>query len=167
MLIASITTAIATGILAVFTGFYVFFTYRLMKETRRMVDEMTRPDVAIYFKNEKPEKTQSIYFKICFCIKNVGTHTVRKVRFEGDLAFKPQDKAIGDIRWVKNGIEVLLPSEMHSDSIYVATIPKQHSEFYDISDSKANIKVIYEDIFRGKQCFDQQLNLHEIDVYKQ
>ena len=172
-LISSIIIAIATVALAIFTWRYVNFTRKLAEETnklvtetRRMVDEMTRPDVVVFFINERPDSNPNIYFKVCFCVQNVGMHTVRKVRFEGDLTFKPQDKAIDDIRWVKNRIEVLRPMELHSESIYVANYPKQHSEFYDISDSKANIKVIFEDIFRREYSIDHPLDLHEIDVSK-
>lgn len=172
-LISSITIAFATVALAIFTWRYVKFTGKLAQETKelatetkRMVDQMNMSDVAVFFKNERPARNNNIFFRIQFCVKNVGMQTVRKVRFEGDLSFKPDDKAIGDILWVKNGIEVLLPADIRSNSIYVANYPRQHSEFYDISPSKANIKLIYEDIFKREHSVEFPLDLREIDVYK-
>ena len=149
-------TAFATVLLAIFTGFYVSFTHKLakgtnelLKETKRMVDQMNMSDVAVFLKNERPKPNINIYFQIHFCVKNAGTHTVRKVRFEGDLSFNPKDKntPIGDILWVKNGIDVLLPGEMRSHIIFTASCPNEQKTFYDISDTKAHIKPTFRSSF--------------------
>lgn len=180
-LISSIIMAIATGALAIFTWRYVKFTGKLAQETKelatetkRMVDQMNMSDVAVFFKNERPKSNINIYFQVHFCVKNVGMQTVRKVRFEGDLCFYPNDKdknpynkPIGDIIWVKSGIEVLLPQEVFSDVIYTANYAVEEQTFKEISPSKANIKLIYEDIFKREHSVAFSLDLHEIDVYKE
>ena len=149
-LISSIIAAIATVALAIFTWLYVKFTSKLAQqtkelatETKRMVDQMNMSDVAVFFRNERPTSKVNIYFQIHFCLKNVGMQTVRKVRFEGDLSFNPNDKdknpnnkSIGDIIWVKSGIEVLLPQEVYSDIIYTAKHAVEEQTFNEISPSK-------------------------------
>ena len=67
---------------------------------------------------------------------------------------------------VKSGIEVLLPQEMYSDIIFTAKYAVEEQTFNDISPSKANIKLIYEDIFKREHSVEFPLDLHEIDVYK-
>ena len=169
MLIATIITAVATIVLAVFTGFYVHFTRQLakgtnnlVKETKRMVDEMTRPDVVVGFKNCKNQS--GVYFNIHFYVKNAGAQSVRKVRFEGDISFKPGQKALGDIPWVKSGIDVLAPGDTSSHSIYHSSKPYERDNFYENDDSKAKITIIFEDIFKTEHTNDFTLDLHKIDV---
>ncbi len=171
ILIVGVVTAIATVALAIFTWCYVKFTRKLAEEsnklvteTKRMVDEMNMSDVAVFFKNERPDSPGS-YFDIHFCIKNAGTQTVRKVRFNVQpSSFKPGYIAIGNIPWVKNGIEVLTPGNMESRSIFQSNKTYERDKFYENNESKVKIKIKYEDIFKREHNVEFPLDLHEIDI---
>ena len=168
-LISAIVTTVATVALAVFTWRYVQFTRklaeetnRLVKETRRMVDEMNMAAVVVFFRNEKisNEKNDHIVF---FCVKNVGTQTIRKVRIDVDPSFKVKSKVIADINWVKNGISVLPPEEMFSYQIHRGSKPHKPKTFYENNKSKTDIKIWYEDIFKREQCDEFTLDLNDIE----
>ena len=163
----AIITAISTLLLAILTWRYVHLTNKLVtgtndlvKETKRMVDEMTRPDVVALFKNERDPNTK--YFNVTFCVKNEGTHTVRKVKFDVDPSFKANSTVIADIPWVKNGINVLPPGEMVSHSFYKSSKAPEPEELYENSKSKTEIKVEYEDIFKKEHSDEFPLDLHDI-----
>ena len=160
-IIAASVTAIATFFLAIFTGMYVHFTNKLAKktnelviETKRMVDQMNMAEVVVFFKNEKYSKEKQC--NVFFCVKNVGTQTVRKVRINIDPSFKANNTVIADIKWVKNGINVLPPGEMVSNSIY------KSSNAYEPNESKTEIKIKYVDIFKREHCEDLTLDSQEI-----
>ena len=160
-LIPSITIAIATIYLAIFTKRYVDFTHelaretnKLVTETKRMVDQMNMADVAVFFKNEKYSIRKQC--NVLFCVKNVGTQTIRKVRIDVDPSFKANNTVIADIKWVKNGINVLPPGEVMSHSIY------RSSKAYEPNESKTEIKIKYEDIFKREQFDNLPLDPQEI-----
>lgn len=88
-------TVIATVAVAGATVVYVWLTHRLLKETKRSIDETNRPEVVVFLKfedghMEPASRALSSYFcKLNLCIMNVGTRTAYKVKFKGDFSFKP------------------------------------------------------------------------------
>ena len=169
ILIAAGITAIATVALSIFTWHYVKFTRelaeqtnKLVTETKRMVDQMNMADVAVFFRNEKVIAAKNSFI-VFFCVKNVGTQFVRKVRIDVDPSFKDRSKVIADIKWVKNGINVLPPGEMFSYQVHRGSRPHEPETFYVNNKSKTEIKIRYEDIFKKEHSNDFTLDLHDIE----
>ena len=165
--IPSLVTAISTVVLAAITLYYVILT-------RIMLKRMYVSDVAIFFKNQTLN-VQQAHYDIHFCIENVGTHTVRKVKFDVEPpSFKPGHVAIKDIDWVKNGIETLKPDDMKSCSIlnnigvtaYAHFSLKKALSELRPEPTEVTIKMEYEDIFKKKHKFEFSLDLCNVDIYE-
>ena len=153
-------------LLMIFTGILMRLTYKMLQETKRAVDETYRPEVVVCLRSETPPKKASYYFKILFCVQNSGTGAARKVRFEGDLSFKLQDISLDEIEFVKNGIDVLVPGEILSKTIFLGNKPFHHQEFFEISESRAKINVAYENMNKKGYSQDFTLDPSEINIYK-
>ena len=125
---------------------------------------MTIPDVVVFLENNRVIIRN--LFDISFCVKNVGQQTVRSIKFEGDLSFKPKNIALEDIPWVINGIDFLPPNEILSRSIFESTVAHEQLNFYDNKPPKTVIKVKYRDIFKREHNAEFTLNLRKIDVLK-
>ena len=137
-------------------------TNDLVKETRRMVDEMNMATVAVFFRNEKVLTAKNSH-AVFFCVKNVGTQTIRKVRIDVDPSFKAKSTVIANIKWVKNGISVLPPEEMFSFEIHRGMRPHKPETFYENNKSKTEIKIRYEDIFKREHSDEFTLDLNDIE----
>lgn len=154
-------------LLMIFTGILMYLTYKMLQEAKRTIDETCRPEVVVFLRSEIPPKSNSFYyFKILFCVQNSGSGAARKVRFEGDLSFNPKDSSLDKIEFVKNGIDVLVPGEMLSKTIFLGNRPFHHKEFCEISESKAEINVAYKNINKKGYSQDFTLDLSEINIYK-
>ena len=86
-------TGIATVVLVVITGYYVYLTWRLLKASHT-------PEIAIFL------RPHEVHIKcLMLCIENVGTGPARGLRFQTDFSFKPDGKTpLEEISFLKNGI---------------------------------------------------------------
>ena len=80
-------TLIATIVVAIATVVYVWLTHRLLKETKRSIDETDRPEVVVFLKFED-SWTNHYSYKLSFCVQNIGKRAARKVKFEGNFSFQ-------------------------------------------------------------------------------
>jgi hypothetical protein len=95
-----IITGIATVVLVVITGVYVYFTWRLLKVTNQ-------PEIVVSLRPHEAHINVVMLY-----VENVGTGVARKVRFTGDLSSSFDGKtALSDIGFIKNGIDVLGPGQ--------------------------------------------------------
>ena len=96
--IGSIIAALATVALVFITGWYVRLTDKL-KATYK-------PEIVVsvdYF----PKRNSG--YSMNMSVKNVGAGVARKVRFGGDLSFGLNDMPFGEIDFIKDGIDTLVP----------------------------------------------------------
>lgn len=152
-------TAVANVTLVILTGFYVRLTYKMLQETKRMVDETHVPEVIVSLKfKEAYSEAGHCYFYTFFCVQNVGTRAARKIKFDkGDLSFAPvHGESLSSLKFVKNGIDTLQPGEMVSDKIVavVGTWSKIFDDdLYKNRESKVDIGVTYQNL-RGTEYSD-------------
>lgn len=160
-------TLIAAIVVAIATVVYVRLTHRLLKETKRSIDETNRPEVVVFLKfedgyTEPASRDLSSYFcKLSLCIMNVGTRTAYKIKFIiGDFSFKP---AFGDplnqIKSLKDGIPLLIPGQIvpHTISHTDRMGNIFNDEFYKDRSSKVEIHVEYQNVgkkeYKDDGCF--------------
>ncbi|RKU24565.1 hypothetical protein C6497_17230 [Candidatus Poribacteria bacterium] len=154
-------TLIIAGVVAIATIVYVCLTYKILKETRRSIEETDRPEVVIFliFEDGTPPESHSnteYYCKLSLCVRNFGTRTARKVRFKGDFSFQPpKGISLDTIDFIDKGIEILPPGidviqrVSHSDYFYNIY---DHDYYHDKS-SKIDIHVEYQS-FGGILYYD-------------
>lgn len=169
-------TLIATIVVAIATVVYVLLTHRLLKETKRSIDETNRPEVIVFLDFEEgysgsPSPTFDNYFcKLNLCIMNVGTRTAYKVKFPGDLSFKP---ALGDplnqIKSLKDGIPLLIPGQIVTHTIsYTDRMGNIfNDEFYKNRSSKVEIYVEYQNIGKKEYKDDGGFTLDFLELNEQ
>lgn len=167
-------TALATVVLAVITGVYVYLmkTYvRLTKKNVQMAQEMLensyKPEVVLRLLYHRPtsvrvaptETTQKSM--IILSVKNVGPGVAYKIKFEGDLSFKPYEKGatLQRVNFLVNGIDQLVPGgERRSNSYFVGDPSGDPSEL------QVMITGTWED-FKGKEhCKDFYLNFSDPEL---
>lgn len=169
-------TLIAAIVVAIATVVYVWLTHRLLKETKRSIDETNRPEVVVFLDFEEgysgtASPTFSNYFcKLNLCIMNVGTRTAYKIKFKGDLSFKP---AFGDplnqIKSLKDGIPLLIPGQIvthtisHTDRLGNIF----NDEFYKNGSSKVEIYVEYHNVGEKEYKNDGGFILDFLELSKQ
>ena len=167
---------ITTIVLALLTGIYVYLTYRLLKETKRSIDETNRPEVVVFLKfedgnTEPASRTLSSYFcKLSLCIMNVGTRTAYKVKFKGNLSFKPAFGApLNQIKSLKEGIPLLIPGQIvtHTISHTDRLADIFNDEFYKNGSSKVEIHVEYHNIGKKEYKDDGCFILDFLELSKQ
>ena len=91
---------IATVVLVIITGIYVYFTWRLLKATNQ-------PEIVVSLRPHEAHINIVMLY-----VENVGTGVARKVRFTGDLSSSFDGKtALSNIGFLKNGIDVLGPGQ--------------------------------------------------------
>lgn len=141
----------ATVVIAIATVYYAWQTHKLLKETRRSVDEMNRPEVVVFLNfvdgiTQESDSSEDYYCKLSFCVRNVGTRVARKVRFEGDFSFQPaKGSSLSRIEFIKKGIEILPPGidvvqvVSHSNNFFEIYDP----DYYQDKSSKVEISVEY------------------------
>lgn len=99
--------ATLTFILAIITGVYAFLTWRMVKETKRMREIQSEPNISIYFKS----KDEYISL-IDLVIKNIGQGPAFKISLRVDPDFKYRDqKNISELNLFKKGIHHLAPGQ--------------------------------------------------------
>ena len=148
-------TPITTVVLALLTGIYVYLTYKLLKETKRSIDETNRPEVVVFLKfedgnTEPASRTLSTYFcNLSLCIINVGTRTAYKVKFNGDLSFKPVNgDPLNQIKSLKDGIPLLIPGQIVTHTISYSDRISEifNDELYENRSSQVEIQVEYQNV---------------------
>ncbi|MDE0327099.1 MAG: hypothetical protein OXN27_24505 [Candidatus Poribacteria bacterium] len=169
-------TLTSTVVIAIATVVYVFLTNRLLKETKRSIDETNRPEVVIFLDFEEggtvpASRALGSYFcQLSLCIMNVGTRTAYKVKFKGDLSFEP---ALGDplnqIKSLKDGIPLLIPGQIVSHTIsYTDSFTNIfNDEFYKNRSSKVEIHVEYQNVGKKEYKDDGGFTLDFLELNKQ
>lgn len=169
-------TLIATGVVAIATMVYVWLTNRLLKETRRSIDETNRPEVVIFLKFEDGHTAPAsralgpYLCKLSLCIMNVGTRTAYKVKFKGDLSFKPAvGNPLNQVKSLKDGIPLLIPGQIVSHTISCTDdfINIFNDEFYKNRSSKVEIHVEYQNVGKKEYKDDSGFTLDFLELNKQ
>jgi hypothetical protein len=135
--IGSIIAALATVALVGITGWYVWLTDKL-KATYK-------PEIVVsvdYF----PERNSRYSMKMS--VKNIGAGVARKVRFGGDLSFGLSDIPFGEIDFLKDGIDTLVPEGGFSFSQSGSIEPSD--DFNKQKLTPVVITVTYEDSVNNK-----------------
>ena len=141
---------ISTFLLMVFTGFYVFFTYRLQKETKRSVDEINRPEVVVTLgvNKTRPNNEGPIIYELCLGVMNAGTRPARNIRLYCDESFIPAGSGFPLItsKYFKNGIDILMVPKRQMDVLLsTEDISKIFDdEYYKRMPSKIQVTVKYQ-----------------------
>ncbi len=154
-------TTLATVVLAVLTGFYVWLTYRLLKSTER-------PEVAIFLKLERFLEHGRNYVERCLCVQNVGTRAARDIRFEGNFSFVPLEGIpLNNINFLKNGINVLVPKQnvFHRISIRKQLMENLNDLVYGDENSKVEINVKYKSFSKKEYKDSFTLDFRELNYY--
>ena len=91
---------IATVVLVVITGYYVYLTWRMLKANNT-------PDIAISL------CPHEAYLPcVMLRIENIGTGAARKILFRTDLSFSADgETALEEVGFLKNGIDYLGPGQ--------------------------------------------------------
>ncbi len=98
---------ILTLVLAVITGIYAFLTWRMVKETKRMREIQSEPNISIYFKSK-----EEYIGLIDLIIKNIGQGPAFNIKFTVNPDFKYTDqKNISELNLFKNGVHHLAPGQ--------------------------------------------------------
>ena len=135
--ISSIITSLATVALVFITGWYVWLTEKLKATYKPNI--VVSVDYVPKGNGEYSMKTS---------IKNVGAGVARKVRFGGDLSFTLSGVPFGEIDFLKNGIDTLVPEGGFSciQSGYI----KPSDNFNKQKPTPVVITVAYEDSVHNK-----------------
>ena len=169
-------TLIATVVVAIATVVYVWLTNRLLKETRRSIDETSRPEVVIFLDFEEGHTEPASralgphFFKLSLCIMNVGTRAAYKVKFKGDLSFKPAAGGpLNQVKSLKDGIPLLIPGQIVSHTIsYTDSFTNIfNDEFYKNRSSKVEIHVDYQNVGKKEYKDDSDFTLDFLELNKQ
>ena len=99
--------AILTFILAIITGIYAYLTWRMVKETKRMREIQSEPNISIFYRSK--EEYISL---IDIVIKNIGQGPAHNLKFEVNPDFKYSDeKNISELNLFKRGLKNLPPNQ--------------------------------------------------------
>ena len=133
----------------IFTGFYVFFTYKLQKETKRSVDEINRPEVVVTLDVNKirPDPLGPITYELCLGVMNVGTRAARNIKLYCDKSFIPAScLPLITFKYFENGIDILMVQKRVTDILLSTTdISKIFDDaYYEHRESKTKVKVEYQ-----------------------
>ena len=123
--------------LVVLVGWYAYLTRQVLKTTNR-------PELVVYLKfyTEKVNAVRTVRITE-LCVKNVGFGIVRKLRFNGDFHFQPENGLVlEDISFIQSGVDILLPGQ----EIY-EIVNTLEGNIYQNNDqnSSTEIEVIYQD----------------------
>lgn len=142
-------TAIATVVLSVITGIYVYLT-------RRLVKAANEPRIEI---NSRLEALKGGYRYGYLCVKNIGTGAAYDVQFDTDLSFSFGNRpSLGNIGFLKHGIGCLLPAEVRESSVVKLVYVDK-----ELIKKQLNIKVTYKDSINKKhqKCFCINFREHQ------
>jgi len=99
--------AILTLVLAVITGIYAFLTWRMVKETKRMREIQSEPNISIYFKSK-----EEYIGLIDLIIENIGQGPAFNIKLVVNPDFKySNQKNISELNLFKNGMHHLAPGQ--------------------------------------------------------
>ena len=139
---------------AVFTGIYVFFTYKIMKTTEKMLKEQSRPEIVAFLKFETQNYDPPIgpTYKTMLCVQNVGTRTACNIRFDGDFSFVPvYGEPLNKIDFLVKGIPILVPGKTVYGKIFSIGVRGPLLEvlddtLYENKKSEVKIDIFYKNI---------------------
>lgn len=153
-------TALATVVLAVITGVYVYLMgryVRLTQEnvqlTQEMVESSYKPEVVLRLLYNRPTSVRVAPTEtnqkpmITLSVKNVGPGVAYKIKFEGDLSFKPYEKGatLKSVNFLVNGIDQLISGEERRSNNYFIGDPSG-----DLNRLRIKVTGTWED-FKGKE----------------
>ena len=140
-------TAIATVVLVVITGYYVYLTWRLLKASHT-------PEIAIFL------HPHEVHIQcLMLCIENVGMGPARGLRFQTDFSFKPDGETpLEEISFLKNGI-TYLGSGKKIEHFLVSVIGKLDN----LKRSPLEITVTYRDLTNHKYEDSFHLDFGELE----
>ena len=99
--------AILTFVLAVITGMYAFLTWKMVKETKKMREIQSEPQISVFYKS----KDEYINL-IDIVIKNIGQGPAYKLTFKTNPDFEySEGKKISELNIFKNGLKYLAPNQ--------------------------------------------------------
>ena len=140
---------LATVLLVVITGIYVYLTWRLLKANNT-------PEIAISL---RPHEAHIPC--VMLCIENIGTGAARKVQFQTDLSFKPDgDSALEELGFLRDGIDYLGPGQK-IEHFLVSVLGKLE----DLKKVPLEISVTYTDSVRRTYQRDFRLDFGEYEGY--
>lgn len=142
-------TAIATVVLSVITGIYVYLT-------RRLVKAANEPRIVI---NSRLEAIKGGYRYGYLCVKNIGTGAAYDVQFNTDLSFSFGNRpSLDNIGFLKHGIGCLLPAEVRESSVVKLVYVDK-----ELIKKQLNIQVTYKDWMNKKhhKCFCIDFREHQ------
>ena len=134
-------TVIFSALLTIVTAIYVFLSWKLVKETKKMREEQIKPKVLIRL---QPNEIWPNFFYLI--IENTGLGVAKDIKFEIERDFELfKGSFLSDLGMVKNGIKYLVPRQ------------KLQFFFTDIRDDFAEkkntvipIRIFYQDNFGNK-----------------
>ena len=142
-------TAIATIVLSVITGIYVWLT-------RQLVKAANEPRIEI---NSRLEALKGGYRYGYLCVKNIGTGAAYDVQFNTDLSFSFGNRPpLENIGFLKHGIGCLLPGEVRESSVVKLDYPDK-----ELIKKQLKIEVTYKDWKNKKhpKCFCINFREHQ------
>ena len=127
-------------LLLVLVGLIGWYTYL----TREVFKTTNRPELVVYlqFYMEKVNAVRDVWITE-LCVKNAGFGIARKLRFNGDVYFQPENGlALENIYFIQTGVDNLLPGQ----EIYEVVSSRENTYFHNNDqNSSIEIGVIYED----------------------
>ena len=148
-------TAVATGVLAYITRKYVSLT-------QEMLEISYRPEVVVFlfYEGVRAVQVKSTQYRsvteIRIGVKNIGPGVARKIQFEMDPSFRPDqegDSSLGDVYFLVNGVNRLVTAEeINPDNIFLV------GGFDDQNQVQTTIRGTWEDSKGKKYCEDFHLN---------
>ncbi len=144
---------ILTFALAVATGVYAFLTWRMVRETKRLREIQSEPNISIYFKSK-----EEYIGLIDLIIRNIGQGPAFNIKFTVSPDFKYTDqKNISELNLFKNGVHHLAPGQqiVFFLNSLVVMIDKKLCMNFDVA---AN----YENAVRKKYQNTYNIDLSEI-----
>ncbi|MCX6565112.1 MAG: hypothetical protein NTW38_01595 [Candidatus Aminicenantes bacterium] len=99
--------AILTFVLAAISGIYAFLTWKMVKETKRMREIQSEPQISIFYKS----KDEYINL-IDLVIKNIGPGPAYKLAFKASPDFEySEGMKLSEMNIFKNGLKYLAPNQ--------------------------------------------------------
>lgn len=164
--------AISTFLLMIFTGLYVFFTYRLQKETKRSVDEINRPEILVdlYVSKMQPGGSGNpIIYELSLSVTNVGTRAAHNIRLSCDKSFIPAfGSPLMKHKFFKNGIDVLTAQKAVRDVLQSTQNISEifDNAYYEHRNSKIKVKVEYQSVNGTEYPGERTLDFNNRDEHR-
>jgi hypothetical protein len=146
---------ISTFILVLITGFYTCFTYKILIQSRKQLQETLRPVITIFLENDLKG-----FFWINLIIKNTGKTIAKNISFSiepKDYTYL-RDRQFSEFGFIKYGIKTL-----SSNQEIKCFFENLYTNYDVVKNKELNIKIEYKDIHNNiyTDNFNINFNMYE------